>query len=112
MAQTADPTPAISRSVRLSRIFQYENFKFFGNRTNRIHIRGTAIKMDRNNRTRSRRDGPFNLPGIEIGSGRIDIHEHRPRAAVRDCLGGSEKCVRTGDHLIARLNTQRQQAEM
>ena len=68
--------------------------------------------MDGNDGTRSRCDGAFDLRGIEIGRGGVDVHEHWPRAAVGDCLGGGEKCIRTGDDFVARLNAEGEQAEV
>src|ERR1700741_1506227 len=97
MAEAADASSAISGTMRLSCVFQDEKFQLIRDRKDCVHIRGTSIQMNRNDCSRSRGSGALDLRGIEIGSGWIDIHEHRPCAAVRDCLGGGEKGVGTGD---------------
>ena len=47
---------------------------------------------------------------IDVSRGRIDIHQHRTRAAIRNGLGRSKKSVGSRDHFVISLDAERQKS--
>src|ERR1700733_9982011 len=58
------------------------------------------------------RDGAFDEFRIDICSLRVNIHENRTRAAIRDGFGRGDKCVWRRDDFVAVLDAERKQAEV
>ena len=98
--------------MRLRRIFQNPQVSSRRDLANCVHIRRAAIKMNGNDGTAARRDRPLDQLRVNIRGGRINIHKYGTCAAIRNRFGRGQKRIRRGDHVVTRLDTQRQQAHM
>ena len=64
-----------------------------------LGIAWLAINMHWHNGGGARGDGSLNLVGVEITSGRVDVHEDWLTTIPPDAVGGSHETIRCGDDL-------------
>ena len=103
---------AIARGMGLRRIFQNAKIMARGDLEYRVPVRGSALKINREDGAGAWTDGAFQEFRIEISGGGIDVHKDRTSAAIGDRFGGGQKCVWSGDDFVASLHAQGEQAEM
>ena len=70
-----------------------------GNVLDRLGIAWLAIYMHWHDGGGARSDGSLNLVGVEVASGRVDVHENRLATVPPDTMGGSHEAIRCGDDL-------------
>src|SRR6185503_7594151 len=99
--QASCATSSVVGSVSLSCIFNDDQIVSRGNFVNRIHVRATAVKMNRHDYFCSRSDCGFNLRGIHRAGTRIDFNEHGYRARITNGSCGRDKSIANGDHFTA-----------
>src|SRR4051794_39453437 len=83
-AHRARPPSIVRRADRLRGIFNYGDSVSLPDLEQRIHLGALAVKMDRHDDFRSRRDRVRYARWIEVVSARIDIDEDRSRAESSD----------------------------
>ncbi len=71
---------------------------------------GPAEVMHRHDRLGARPDG--DPPGIDVHRQRVDVDEHRAQAGQRNDVGGRREGVRRDEHLVARLEVERQHRQV
>ena len=101
MAQASGWMFKIAGANRLSRVFHDEEIVLRGDLIDRAHVGHLSVQVHRNDRTRARRDGRFDLGRVDVKGIGLDIDEHGPCAGAPDRAGRREERVRSGDHLVA-----------
>ena len=94
--------PSIRCPVRLGAVFDHADLPFSRDAQDRFEIGGLAVEMNRDDGAGSRRDGRFQLRRIERERARVNVHQHRRRAAQLDGRDRGDGRVRHGDDLVAR----------
>jgi Glycosyl transferase family 2 len=112
IGQPANAPAAITRAMSLAGVFDHGNTARARDGEDRIEIGRAAVQVDGKNDLRTRADVGFQKLGIEIGSGRVNVHEDRPGAAIGDGGGGGDERVRGGDDFVARLHAGGKKGEM
>src|ERR1700693_1187260 len=79
----ASGTPAtIFGAMRLRHVFDHHQFVPAGDVQDRIHIRGLAVEMYRQNSASAFGDGGFDLPDVDVKCPGIDVDIDRGRPNV------------------------------
>ena len=107
VAVLADGEIIAARADALRAILNHRKAVSFGNFRYRRHVRRQAVEMHGHDGARFRRDRGSQFANVEIMRLAIGIDQHRRRAGQPDGLGRGEKCVRSGDDLVARPEAQR-----
>src|SRR5208283_3285401 len=92
-------------------IFNDPELVLFGDGADGLHVGAMAVEMHGNDADGARRDGGFDLRGIDIVGDRVGIDEHSFAAGNPDGFGGGEKSVGGGDHFVAGLDTEGEKGE-
>jgi len=92
----------MTRPDGLRAIFDQGQLVLMGDLLELRHVGRVAIQVHGNHGLGARRDAANHLFGIEQTGLRIDVGEHHARAGEGNGLGGGDRRVRRGDHLIAR----------
>ena len=95
---------------RLGGVFDHHKLVFLRDPHYGVHIGHLAVKVDRDDGARVRGYLRLDLRRVEVVTGRVDVHEDRLGADARNRARGGKKGVGRGDHLVARANPLRHQA--
>src|SRR6266850_2593029 len=110
-AEAAHRSSGGGREMRVTTVFDDGQVVARRDGRNRGHVGGLSVEMHRENRARPRSDRVRDAFGIDRQTRRVDVGEDRTRAGHQD----RERAVRGGqrrrDHLVARGNAERTEAE-
>ena len=112
IAETADAPAAVFGAVRLGGVFEDSDSARRGDFTDGVHISRPAVKMDGQNGASAEGDGGLDEADVQVGGGRVDVHEDRARATVEDCFDGGKESVGRSDDFVAGLDAEGEQAKM
>ena len=93
-------------------VFQHAQPVFLREGKNPVHVAGQAAVMHRHDGLGTRRDGGFDLAGVDIERDRIAVHQHRIGAQIADHLGGGGKGQGRRNHLVAGADAHGFQCQM
>ena len=111
IAEGADPLAFPEAAQCLRRILEHPQPVLCGDRVQPVHVHRQPGEVDRNDRSRCRRDRRFHEVQVDVAGCRIDIHEHRPRAHRERDVRGSYPGQRRRDHLVSRADIRHSQAD-
>jgi hypothetical protein len=88
-------------AMRLRSVFDHHQFVPAGDVQNGIHIRGLAVKADREDSASALGDSGFDLPDVDVECTRIDIDLHRGRTCITDGGYSGKEGEWNGDDFVA-----------
>src|SRR5262249_12746533 len=112
MTDAAAALSIVFRAMCLRGIFDQPQIMPLRNLEERFHIRGLAVEMNRNDRSRAGRACCFHLIRVDVVCSRINIYEDGPRAHKRDRFGSGDECMSCCDHLVARSDADTKQRQL
>ncbi len=111
MAQGASGAILQTRAVRMRGVFDHDQFMFFGNGHDGVHVRNLAGEVNGNDRPRAWSDRSFDCFWIKVESIQIDIRKNGNGIGFDDGGRGRNECVRRDDDFVVRLDARREQAD-
>ncbi len=112
IAETSRATALIFGAVSLRGVFDHSQSAPACDLQDRIHVGSLAAEMDGKNCLGARGDRALDFRGVHREVARIDVDEHRPRAAILDRRDGRDERVRHGDDFGAGADACRQQRQV
>ena len=103
-------TPA--RAVRLRAVLDDLEAVRSGEGSQARHIARLAVQVHRNDGPGAGRQLPFQQVQVHVARVRLDVHEHRRRAALVDRLRGGDERERGGEHLVSLSDAACEQREV
>src|SRR3989338_6701775 len=107
IAECSDFFPAVFGPVRLTCVFDDLEVVRTRNPQDRVHIRGLAIEMHRDNRFCMGPNPRFKRRNIKISCFRIYVNEHRGSSGMNNRACGCNKRRRDHNSLVSRLYVER-----
>src|SRR5215470_5344174 len=104
IAERTCPAPFVESTDSLGIVFDEWQVARFGERQNRVHVGGEAVKMNCDNGARSRRYAALEFGGIDVVGFRANICEDRPCSQCADCAASCDKRESWQKHFVARLH--------
>jgi len=105
LAERPDLAARVARSDRLRAVLDQEQVVTAGDRAECGHVRRLSIEMDRENRSRLRGHRGLGRARVDGEGERIDVDQHRPRAAPLDRADRGNGGVRHGDDFVTRADS-------
>ena len=112
VGQRAGRLVAVARALGLAGVLQDQQAVVAREPVDRVHVRGMAVQVHRDDR---RRPGGHRSGGrgrIEAVRRRVDVREHRAGAGMHHGVGRGGERERRHDDLVARADARRHQAEV
>jgi hypothetical protein len=98
--------------VSLARVLDHVQAVAPGDCAQGIHVRGLAVQVHRNDRSRPFRDGCTDAVGIERVGLRIDVDEHGSCTDMGDGKDRGDERVRRGYDFVTRADVERSKGEL
>ena len=105
------PAPVL-RSDRVGRVLDHHQVVSSRDVHDRVHVARTPVEMHRDDGPRAGRDGGLDALGIDEAGAAVAVGEHRYGSRMDDRVRGCHEGHRGGDHLRARADPGRDQAEV
>src|SRR5690606_32785592 len=102
---------AVPGAERLRAVLDDLQAMTLGYGEDRVHLRGSAVEVHREDRLRARRDRGLYQARVDVEGAFVDVDEDRRGADVADRLGGGEEAERGRDDLVARADAEGAQAD-
>ena len=110
-AERAARRSPVRRAERACGILEQRDLLRHG-RLERLPLDGPAEQVHRDHRLRLRRDRLGDLRRVHVERVRVDVDEHGAGAGELDDVRGRGERVRGNDHLVARADAEREDAEV
>src|SRR5690606_32810756 len=92
---------AVPGAERLRAVLDDLQAMTLGYGEDRVHLRGSAVEVHREDRLRARRDRGLDQARVDVEGALVDVDEDRRGADVAYRLGGGEEAEGGGDDLVA-----------
>src|SRR5258708_9267777 len=111
VANAAATLSFVLSQMSLRGVFDQPKVMTGGQLAQRFQFSGLTIQMHRHQDFRARRDGGFDLAGVEVVSARVNIDKNRLGPGANDGFDGGDEGVRRGDYFVTRFQAQGQRSQ-